>query len=158
MTAHRDALLHSESSFFELDGQVFAQIRAALNPAAPASAASQNVAEAKELAEDFAQVLERRPLETRARTGRSAHSGMTVAVIERALLRISQHGVGFGNFLEAFFRVRIIRIPIGMVLHGKLAISALQLLIAYRAAHRQYFVIIAFCVCGQNRRPSLWDK
>jgi hypothetical protein len=135
MTADRDAFFYAESSFFELDGQIFAQIRAALNPAAAASAASEDVAKTEELAEDFAQVLEWRSLETRARTGRGAHSGMTVAVIERALLGISQHRVGFGDFLEAFFRIRIVRIPIGMVLHGELAISALQFLIACRAAH-----------------------
>ena len=53
---------------------------------------------------------------------------MAVAVVERALLRVGQDRIGFGNFLEAFFRVRIVRIPVGMVLHGKLAISALQFL------------------------------
>ncbi len=154
VTAHHDALLHAEGSLFELDGQVFAQIRAALHPAAAASAASEDIAKAEELAEDFAQVLERRAVEARARTSRTAHSGMAVTVVERALLGVGQYRVGLRDFLEALFRFRIVRVPIGMVLHGKLAISALQFLIAYRTAHRQYFVIIAFCVRGQNRRLS----
>jgi hypothetical protein len=54
MTADRDALFHSEGGFFELDGQVFAQIGAALDPAAAAPAASEDIAKAEELAEDFA--------------------------------------------------------------------------------------------------------
>src|SRR5580692_4659674 len=154
MTAHHDVFLHAECSLFELDGQVFAQICAALHPAAAASAASEDIAEAEEFAEDLAQVLEWSALEARARTARSAHSGMAVAIVERSLLRVSQNRVGLGDFLEAFFRIWIVRIPVGMVLHGKLAISALQFLIAHRTGHRQYFVIIAFCVRGQNRRLS----
>src|SRR5271155_702093 len=80
---------------------------------------------------------------------------MTEAIVERTLLRISQDSVGLGNFLETLLRVRIIRVSIGMPLHGKFAISALQFNFAYRAAHPKHFVIIAFCVCGQNRRLSL---
>src|ERR1700689_1760648 len=135
MTPHRHSLLHAESGLFELDGQVFAQIRAALNPAAAASAASHDIAKSKELAEDFTQVLEWRALETRARACRTAYSGMAVAVVERALLGIGQNRVGLGHFLELLFRIRIVGIPIGMVLHGQLAISALQFLIACRAGH-----------------------
>jgi len=91
--------------------------------------------ESKELAEDFAQVLERCAFETRARTSRTANSCMAVAVIERALFRIGQNRVGLGHFLELLFCIRIVGIPIGMVLHGQLPISALQFLIACRAGH-----------------------
>jgi hypothetical protein len=54
VTAHHHARLGAESGFFELDGQVFAQIRAALHPAAPASTTPEHIAKAEELAEDFA--------------------------------------------------------------------------------------------------------
>ena len=76
---------------------------------------------------------------------------MAVAVIESALLGVGEDRVGLGAFLEAFFRIRIIRVPVGMVLHGELSISALQLTFTHRTAHRQYFVVIAFSVRGQNK-------
>jgi hypothetical protein len=41
-----------------------------------------------------------------------------------------------------------------MMLQGQLAISALQFRFCNGAAYPQYFVIIAFCVCGQNWRLS----
>src|SRR5580658_453978 len=154
VTPHHHARLGAECSLFELDGYVFAQISAALHPAAAASAASEGIAEAEELAEDFAEILERRGVEACARTGGAAHAGMAEAVVERALLRVGQYGVGLGDFFEAFFRIRIVRIAVGMVLHGELAISALEFHLARRTAHRQYFVIIAFCVRGQNRHLS----
>ena len=40
-----------------------------------------------------------------------------------------------------------------MPLHGKLAIRALQFLFSDGAGYPQYLVVIAFCVCGQNRMP-----
>jgi hypothetical protein len=45
-----------------------------------------------------------------------------------------------------------------MVLHGELAVCALQFLVGDRASHRQDFVIIAFCVRSQNKLPFLIDK
>ena len=126
VTAHHHARLRAECGFFKFDGQVLSQIRAALHPAAATPTASEGIAKAKELAEDVAEVLERGGVETPTGTARIAHSRMAEAVIERPLLRVGQHGVGFGDFLEAFFGIRIIRVSIGMVLHGQLAISALQ--------------------------------
>jgi hypothetical protein len=51
---------------------------------------------------------------------------MAVAVVERPLLGVGEDRVSFRDFLEFFFRIRIVRIAIGMPLHGQLAISALQ--------------------------------
>src|SRR5271168_5209930 len=79
---------------------------------------------------------------------------MSEAVVERSLLRVAQDRVSLSDFLEALFRIRIVRVAIGMVLHGELAISALQLHFAHGTAHSKHFVIIAFCVRGQNRRLS----
>ena len=79
---------------------------------------------------------------------------MAVAVVERAFVRVGQDGVGLGDFFELLFRVGIVRIPIGMPLHGELAVSALEFDFSYRAAHAQHFVIIAFCVRGQNKNLS----
>jgi hypothetical protein len=84
VTSHHHARLGAECSFFELDCQVFAQIRATLNPAAAPAAAPHHIPEAEELAEDFAEVLKYRGIET-AWARRTAHSSMAVAIIERAL-------------------------------------------------------------------------
>jgi hypothetical protein len=45
-----------------------------------------------------------------------------------------------------------------MPLHGQLAISALQFNVSHRTAHAKHFVIIAFCVRGQNRRLSFNER
>ena len=154
VTAYHHARLGAECSLLELDGQILAQIGAALNPAASPSAASEGISEAEEFAENVAQILKGRSVEARAGPG-PTDAGMTETIVERTFLRISQNSVSLSNFLETLFRVRVIRVPIGMPLHGKFAISALQFNFAYSAGHPKHFVVIAFCVCGQNRRLSL---
>ena len=79
---------------------------------------------------------------------------MAIAIVQRPLLRVGKDRVSLGNFLESLLRLRIIRIAIGMPLHGQLAISTLQLNFGYGAADAQHFVIVAFCVRGQNWRLS----
>ena len=153
MTPHHHACLSAECCFFELDGQVLAQIRASLHSSAAPSTATERI-KTEELAEDITKILEDCGIETAAGTGRISYSGMSVAVIKRSLLGVSQYRVRLRNFLEAFFGVRIVRIPVRMVLHGKLSVSALQLHFAHLAAYAKHFVIIAFCVRGQNRRPT----
>jgi hypothetical protein len=37
-----------------------------------------------------------------------------------------------------------------MPLHGQLPVGALQFNFGYRAAYAKHFVIVAFCVRGQN--------
>jgi len=64
VATHHHTRLGAEHCLFELDGQVFAQIRAALHSATAASAASECVSEPEELAENFAEVLEWRAIET----------------------------------------------------------------------------------------------
>src|SRR5580693_2685548 len=111
VTAHHDALFHTKGGLFKLNGQVLAQIRAALNPAAAAPTASERIPETEKLAEDVAEILEHRGIETRARTCRTAHSGMAVAVVERSLFGVGQYRVGLGDFLKAFFRIGIVGGP-----------------------------------------------
>ena len=75
---------------------------------------------------------------------------MAVAIIQRAFLGVGENRVSLGNFLKSLLRIRIIRIAIRMLLHGELAVSALQFNFGYRAAYAKHFVIVAFCVRGQN--------
>jgi hypothetical protein len=122
-----------------------------LHPAPP-PAASEGIAKAEELPENIAEVLKHCGIEAPT-AACIANSSVAIAVIKRPLLGVGQDRVSLSDFLETFFRIRIVRIPVRMVLHRKFTISALQLLIAYRAAHCQHFVVIAFCVRGQKRLP-----
>jgi hypothetical protein len=74
------------------------------------------------------------------------------AIVGGALLGVGEHGVGLGALLEAFLRVRIIGIAVGMMLQGELAVGALDLLLARGADYTQDFVIIAFAVVRQVSR------
>ena len=69
VTANRHPGFRSEVSFLEFERQILAQIGAALNPAATASAGAgtptKHVAESEELAEDIAEILEHRRIECR---------------------------------------------------------------------------------------------
>ena len=152
VTANGDARLGAEECFLELERQIFAKIRAALHAAAtPATTATpEHVAETKELSEDIAEILEYCGIEAGARTRTAAQSSMSVAIVGGALVRVGEHGISLADFLEFFFRVRIIGIAVRMVLQGELAISALQFYFGDCAGDAQYFVIIAFCVRGQN--------
>ena len=154
VAANRDLRLRAEECLLELEGQVFAKIGAALNAAAAASAAAaatEHVAEAEELAEDVAEVLEDGGIEARGLPRAAAEAGVAVAVVGGALVGVGEHGIGFADFLEFFFRVGIVGIAVGMKLQRELAIGALELDFGDRAAHAQHFVVIAFCVRGQNK-------
>src|SRR5512146_767906 len=78
---------------------------------------------------------------------------MAEAVVLRALVSISKHGVGFGALLEALFRRRI-GVAVRMKLQRQLAIGALDLLLRRGAAHAEHFVIIAFSVASQRNVPA----
>src|SRR5215471_6629683 len=111
MTPNRDLAFCSEVGFFKLKCQVLAKIGTALHAIAPASTTlAEYVAEAKELAEDVAEILEYRGIESRTLRGRAAESGMAIAIVHGALLRICEHGIGLADFLEPLFRVRIVGI------------------------------------------------
>ena len=69
---------------------------------------------------------------------------MAVAVIALPLLGVAEHVVGLGRLLEFQVRVRVADIAIGMILHGQLAVGALDLLVVRVARHAEDFVIVAF--------------
>jgi hypothetical protein len=129
MTAHGYFRLRSKHSFFKSEGQILAQIGTALRArAAPASCAKQ-VAYPEELAENVAEVLKSVGIES-SHASRPGNTSVSKAVIRRALVSVDQNGIRFGELFEFVFCLRIIRIPVRMVLHGKLAIRALDFLLA----------------------------
>ena len=92
----------------------------------PAPATAEDIAE--DIAEDVAEV-------GAAETARAATAALPrrieavvpVLVVDRALLRIGEHFVGFFGLLEALFGVLVIRIAVRMVFHGEPPIGLLDL-------------------------------
>jgi hypothetical protein len=160
MAANRDLSLCAEKCLLKLQCQIFAEIGAALNTAATSSAATtaEHVAEAKKFAEDVAEILEDRRIEAATLPCAASESGMPVAVIGGALVGVGEHGVGFADFLESFFRVRIVGIAVRVKLQRKLAIGALELDVGNRAAYAQDLIVISFCVRGQSKNLSSMER
>jgi hypothetical protein len=133
---------NAENGFFELQRNVFAQVGAALSPRPPAWVAAKDFAKIEEIAEDVLKIGERRRIESDAAIARD--SGVPEPVIPRPLLRIGKHRVCLAALLKLLFRLGIVGVTVGMVLHRQLAVGALDFLVARRAAHSQNFVVIAF--------------
>jgi hypothetical protein len=157
MSAYRDRRFLPENRFFELQVDIFAQIRAALSTAS-APLPPEKITNAEEVPEDFAHVLERRWVESTC--AHSIHTGVAKAVVSSAFVRIRKHPVSLAAFLEFFFRIRIIGIAVGMELQRQLAIGALELRFRDRAGHTQHFVEIALCVRRQKKpfKNNVWGK
>src|SRR5262249_41032537 len=102
--------MDSEDCLFERDFEVVANVFAALGGVATAAASAEEIAEAKKITQDVAEIGE--CLRVEALGCGALQSGVAVPVVSRALLRIAQNAVGFGGFLEAFLRLRIIGIAI----------------------------------------------
>ena len=68
---------------------------------------------------------------------------VAVAIVGGTFLVVHQDVVGFAEFLELLFRVRVVRIFVGMEFDRKFAISALDLVAGRVAFDAQDFVIIA---------------
>ena len=60
---------------------------------------------------------------------RAGNARMSEPVILSAFLRITEHGIRFGRFLEALFSLMVSWIAVRMVLQREFAISALDFLI-----------------------------
>lgn len=151
VAAHRNARFRSEIRFFELQCQIFPQIGAALHAIATASSTTaKHVAKAEEFAENVAEVLKDSGIKASALRRRTAETGVSVAIVDRALFRIGEHGIRFADFFELLFRVRIVRISVRMILQSQLAVSGLEFDLSDRSGNTQYFVVIAFSVRSQN--------
>jgi hypothetical protein len=151
VATNRHLSLSTEECLFELDRQVFAQIGAALHTAAtPSSGPAEQIAEAKQIPKNIAEILEYGRVDSHTRTSSSAESRVAVAIVNGALFRVGQHRIGLADFLELFFRVGIVGVAVGVILQSQFAVSALQLNFCAGAGYAQHFVIITFCVCCQN--------
>src|SRR6266404_5421165 len=75
---------------------------------------------------------------------------MAEAVIRAALFRVSKHRIRLAGLFEFLFSVGIIGIAVRMVLHRKLAVGALDLLVAGPTLHPQHLVVVSLHLASQN--------
>ena len=148
MAADGDLRLLTEHRLFELQRDVFSQVRTALGPCAPAAARAEEIAEAEEVAENLAEVLDR-GIEPR-RSSNPAYTGMPKAVIGAAFVGIRQNGISFAALFELLFRVGIVGIAIRVELQRQLAVGTFNLLLAGPANNSEDLVVIAFYVASWN--------
>ena len=102
--------------------------------------AASRAAEAEEVAEDVGEIGEAfgtRPLR------RAGDAGMAEVIVPGALVRVAEHAVGFGGFLERGFRRMVAGIAIGMMFERELAIGALEIRVARVAVDTEDLVVVA---------------
>jgi hypothetical protein len=138
-----DLRFRSKNRFLEFQSDVLAQIGPTLRATAAASTSTENVAEPEQITKNISEVLEDARIKSSA-SACGADSGMAIPVIHAALFSVGQNSVGLAGFFEFFFRVRVVRIPVRMVLQGQLAIGALDFLITRAARNTKNFIKIAF--------------
>src|SRR5687768_2380909 len=115
--------------------QVVAQVRAAIN-------ICMSSASPEEVTEYVAECVGK-PLSTRS-THVGIYTGMSMLVVCSPLLRVRKYFVSFFGLLEVLLGFGIIRIPVRMMFHRKLAIGFFYILFAAVAVEAQHFIVIAF--------------
>jgi hypothetical protein len=89
------------------------------------------------------QVAERVDVEVRRLEAARPQSGVSVAVVELARLRVGERLVGLRRLAEARLGVGVLR-DVRMQLAGQLAEGLLDLLLACGARHAEHLVVVAF--------------
>ncbi len=146
MPAVGDFSFSAEDGFLKFDSDIFAEISASLGASTASrtsTTASKKIAKTEELAEDIAEIVKDGRVKSGASSGRT-YSRMAKAIVQSAFFGVGEHRVSFARFLEFFFRVGIIWIAVRMKLHRKLAVGALDLLLAGTLLDSQHVVVIAF--------------
>src|SRR5208282_2297104 len=150
MAAHIHLLVGAEDRLIEFKVQVFAKIGSTLGAAPTTAALAEHLPETEDVTEDVAKILEDGGIESSRTSAAAAYAGMSEAVIQRALLAVGENRIRFSDLLEFVFRIRIVRVAVGMVRHRELAVSALDFNVGGRTGNTEHLVIIAFCVGGQK--------
>src|SRR6202161_4020386 len=136
-----DVGLLAENGFLKLQAEIVADVPAALR--APIAAPATHVEHfPKKVAEDISHVGVGKTFE--ARSPGTAHPRVPEAIVSCTFLRVGEYLVRFTGQLELLFRIRVIRVAVGMTLHGQTAVRGLQLLIVTVAGHTQKFVVFDF--------------
>ena len=120
-----DFSFDAEDRLFELELHIELQVSTSLLTRGAAVAPSHIEHLAEEVAEDVVEVA---TLEgaAAAEATRTVDAGMTVTVIGGALVGVRENLVGLAALLELLLGLRIVRVAVGVELHGELAIRGLD--------------------------------
>jgi hypothetical protein len=159
VAANRHLGVSAKYRFLEFQRYVLPQVGTTLTAATAPGAAAKNIAESKKVAEDVAEIVENCGIEATAATARTtAYPGVTEAIIKRAFLVVGEDRICLARLFELLLRIGVIGIAVRMKLHGELAVSALDVLLAGPARQTENVVVIAFYVTGQNDLPPILDR
>ncbi len=75
-------------------------------------------------------------------------AGVTVAVVGGALVGVGENLVGLAALLELLLGLGIVRVAVGVELHGELAIRGLDLAVGGGAFDTQDLVVVGLHRCG----------
>ena len=129
MTRDFDLGCGTKCGFFKRHIQVVSKIGAALSSRPAAPSASEEIAEAENVAENIAEVGKDIRIETaEPGSGSGSYACVSETVVARTLLRIAQNRIGLGSLFEFFLGFMVPGIPIGVILERKFAIGALDFL------------------------------
>jgi hypothetical protein len=101
------------------------------------------VAEAEDIAEDVAETAEDIAAGKALKAG-TAQSFVSVLIVYFSFLRVAEHLIGLGGFLELLFRLPVSRVSVRMVLHRQAAVAFLEILFGGGAGYLQNFIITSF--------------
>ena len=119
--------------------------------AAATEATSAKAAEASTSAEHVAKHGEYIVHGETAGTAESSESAFAARTVEAelivllSLLRVMQHVVSLGRFLELFLGFLVARISVRVILYGDFPICFLYFVLRGILAHSKNFIIISFC-------------
>src|SRR6185437_9984236 len=144
-----DRRRYARRGLFKAQRQVITQIRAtltALRTPAPSATSAKRAFKSKKVAQNVLKLFKDRRIEPAARLKAAAiQSRMSIAIVNRALLRIGQHTISvraLPKLLLGLFLV--LGIAIRMPLQRRFPIRRLDLLRRRLARHAQDFIIIHF--------------
>lgn len=133
---------HTGSRFLEGERHVVPEIAAPLrSAAAPSSSATEDVFEAKKIAQNVLEVLEDRGVNPAGLKAHPRQSGVAVPVVHFALLWIAQHAVSFRGVAKTSLGFPLVRrIAVGVPLQRCLPVRGLDFFLRRRAAYAQHLV------------------
>ena len=136
-----DFRLRPKNGVFELNFDLVLQVRTASHSAATTAASSEEITE--NIPENVASISEISRIKSALTS--AAHARMTELVVLLAFRVVAEYRVGLGRRLEAILSFVITRVPIRVVLHRQLSVSALDDIGRCAALNTERFVVILLC-------------
>src|SRR5690606_27633551 len=148
-------LLHAGRDLFEGELQVDAQARALASTTAaeelveePAAGVAEPVAERGEDVLDIGEA---------AGEGAFFDAAVAELVVAPPLLRVGEYGVRLGRLLELGLGLGVVRVAVGVVLEGELAVRGLQLVLSGVARDAEHLIVVALArhrTAGRRARSA----